>query len=301
MKLGIFIPLEFFSPREAVACARAAEEAGLDHVVVNDHLQLPWTPCLSEAWTTLAAMASATSSVRLGPCVTPLPLRHPFLVAKMAATVDLLSEGRLFVGVGAGWNPGEFACLEVPFRVHRRRLDQTEEAIRLLLALWREGEVTFRGRYYRVEGVALEPKPVRHPHPPLLLGGGSLRVLEMAAEYGSGWMPFAPSLRGMEERLARLERMLEERGRSLRGFQVIPSFILQLGEDRGEAERSLPAPLRARMEAERRWILGSPEECTDRIRSYGRAGATHMSLRLVDPDRAVEHVKVIADRIAPKV
>jgi len=299
--LGIHIPLESFSPQEAVACARTAEAAKLDHVLVNDHFQLPWTPWVAEAWTTLAAIASATSSIRLGPCVTPLTLRHPFLVAKMAATVDLLSGGRLLLGVGAGWNPREFACVEMPFRRHRLRLAQTEEAIRLLLTLWREEKVTFRGCYYRLEGVALEPKPAQHPHPPLLLGGGSGGVLEMAARYGSGWMPFAPSLKGLEVRLDRLEQLLEEQGRSLRGFQVIPSFVLQLGENREAAERSIPPPLRARLKAEGRWLLGSPEECADRIRAYGRAGATHMSLRLVNPATAAEHVEVIAREIAPKV
>ncbi len=136
MRLGIHIPLEFFSASQAVHTAKIVDAAGLDHVVMNDHLRLPRGPYINEAWTILAGIAVVTDHVRLGPCVSPLPIRHPYLMAKMAATVDQLSEGRLLIGAGAGWYQDEFTLAGVPFRGHTARLAETEEALQLIRKYW---------------------------------------------------------------------------------------------------------------------------------------------------------------------
>lgn len=252
MKLGLHVPLELFSPAEAVACARAAEVEGLDHVVVNDHVALPWTPHVAEAWTTLAAIGGATKRIRVGVCVTPLPLRAPFWVAKMTATIDQLTGGRLLVGVGAGWYRREFAWSGAAFRPHAERLAQTEEALQLLQALWSQPVVTFQGRFYQADKVTLEPKPVQKPGPPILLGGGSEAVMRLTARYGAGWMPFAPSLPGLVGRLARLKALLKAERRSPKALQICPSVILQLGQAAkrrggGCPTRCAPNPRKSRM------------------------------------------------------
>jgi probable F420-dependent oxidoreductase len=299
VKLGIHIPLELFSPVEAVTCAKAAEVAGLDHVMVNDHVALPWTARIADAWTTLAAIGEATKGIRVGVCVTPLPLRPPFCIAKMTATIDQLTGGRLSVGVGAGWYPKEFAWSGAAFRPHAERLAQTGEALRLLRAFWTQRAVTFHGQYYDADQVVLEPKPAQRFGPPILLGGGSEAVLQLTVRYGAGWMPFAPSLTGLARRVARLKELLKMARRSLKELLISPSVVFQLGASREVAWRRLPDPVQTQSKAQSHAILGPPEACLEQIRAYAAAGATHLSLRLVNPATAAEQIAVISEGISP--
>lgn len=299
MLLGIHIPLEFFTATQTVQTAQDVEAAGLDHVLVNDHLRLPRGSHIIEAWTVLAAIASVTTHIRLGPSVTPLPLRHPYLLAKMAATIDQLSMGRLIMGVGAGWHPKEFTWLETAFLPHSKRLAQTEEAIQLIQNYWTESSTTFHGTYYSADNVKLEPKPVQEPHPPFFLGGGSKEILELTATYGQGWMPFAPSISGLTRRVKELDTLLSSKNRMLKELEIIPSILLQFGESSKKAQQRLPkwgAP-----SSENRTILGTPDDCLQQIAEYHEAGATHLTLRLVNPDEARKTIQIIAQEILPNL
>jgi probable F420-dependent oxidoreductase len=299
VKLGIHLPLEFFSPSQAIKAARAVEVMGLDHVLVNDHFRLPGGSYIGEAWTTLAAIGAVTTRIRIGPCVTPLPLRHPYLLAKMAATVDQLSQGRLLMGVGAGWHKEEFDWLGVTFLPHSKRVNQTQEAIQIIQALWTESHTTFGGHYYQVDDITVEPKPVQTPHPPFFFGGGSLGVLELIARYGQGWMPFAPTPEGLTRRLKQLSEILKVNNRSLNELEIIPSVLFQLGESKKAALQRLPKwgkpPTQSRV------ILGSPEDCLKGIKKYKEAGATHLSLRLLHPDEVENDLKMIVREISVKL
>jgi len=299
MKLGIHIPLEFFTPNQAVQAAQVVEAAGLDHVVVNDHLRLPEGPHINEAWTVLASMGAVTDRIRLGPCVTPLPLRHPYLLAKMATTLDHLTGGRLILGVGAGWHREEFEWAGVPFLPHSKRLAQTEEAIQLLRSYWTEAVTTFQGDYYQIQDAVLEPKPIQAPYPPFFLGGGSINVLDLIARYGHGWMPFSPTVSGLRQRLDQLDAMLVNYGRKLEDLEIIPNILLQFGHSKQEARQGLPkwgTPL-----SENRVILGTPADCLKRIHEYVDAGATHLALRLVQPDEIKQAITLITQEIVPNL
>lgn len=295
MKFGIHIPLEFFTAVQALHAAEVVEAAGFDHIVVNDHIRLPGGPYINEAWTVLSGMATVTKGIRLGPSVTPLPLRHPYLLAKIAATVDHLSQGRLMMGVGAGWHREEFRWVETPFLPHANRLAQAEEALQLIQSLWTESLTTFHGEHYHMDEVGFEPKPAQQPHPPFFLGGGSLRILELTAHYGTGWMPFAPSVSGLRRRLQQLEELLNSRNRKLSEFEIIPSILLQFGKSTKDAQRKLPKWGRPPNEA--RAIFGPPAECLARIQEYADAGATHLALRLVHPDEFEQDIKIIVQEI----
>jgi probable F420-dependent oxidoreductase len=297
MKLGIHLPLEFFTSNQAVEATKLIEAAGLDHVLVNDHLCLPRGPYVIEAWTLLAAIGAVTEHIRLGPCVTPLPLRQPYLLAKMGATVDQLSKGRLLMGVGGGWHREEFEWLGSPFLPHSKRLAQTEEAIELIQSYWSKPRTTFHGDYYRVQDVALEPKPVQHPYPPFFLGGGSMKVLELTATYGQGWMPFAPTSAGLTRRIQQLDELLSEHGRVRNEVKIIPSIILQFGKSQKDAQKRLPKW--GNPTAADRAILGSPVECLTRIHEYAEAGATHLALRLVHPTEISQSINIIQEQILP--
>ncbi len=299
IKLGLHIPLEFFSPAKAIETAKQADAAELDLVVVNDHFLLPWTSNVGEAWTILAAMAMVTQKIRLGPCVTPLPLRNPLLIAKMASMVDILSNGRLIMGVGAGWFRNEFDTLKVPFLELAERHKQTEEAIRLLQELWTKEAVTCQGKYYSAENVSLTPKPVQTPHPPFFLGGGSITILSLTARYGDGWMPFSPSLRGLERRVKKLENLLKAEGRVLSSIEIIPSVVFQLGENKEQAFEQLPKYLKSIRDSGFRYILGSPSDCAKQIQAYASVGATQLVLRVVNPSQASEYIHTLRNDILP--
>lgn len=155
---------------------RRTEAAGFDTYVVMDHFVRGLDPVA-----TLGAAAAATTTLRLGSMVFSNDFRHPVVLAKALATVDVLAEGRLEIGIGAGWLRDEYDQAGIPFDPPGTRIDRMVEAIHLMKRAFAEERVTFEGEHYRTEALDLVPKPVQRPHPPFVIGGGSKRVLSVAA------------------------------------------------------------------------------------------------------------------------
>jgi probable F420-dependent oxidoreductase len=156
--------------------ARAAEAVGYGDLTIHDHLigQLAPVPVLT-------AVAMATERLRLCPLVFNNDLRHPAVLAQDLATIDLLSDGRLVVGIGAGWNEPEYRSIGLPFDPPGVRIDRMLEAVAILKGLFSDEPVTFHGRFYTITGLDGQPKPAQRPHPPFLIGGTRERVLRIAA------------------------------------------------------------------------------------------------------------------------
>jgi F420-dependent oxidoreductase-like protein len=147
----------------------------------------PTGPCL-EGWTTLTALAQATSRVRLGTLVTGIHYRHPAVLANMAATLDIISGGRLELGIGAGWNEEESGAYGIDLGTPRQRSDRFEEACEVLVGLLSQETTTFKGEYYQLNEARNEPKGVQRPHPPICIGGsGERRTLRTAARFAQHW------------------------------------------------------------------------------------------------------------------
>jgi alkanesulfonate monooxygenase SsuD/methylene tetrahydromethanopterin reductase-like flavin-dependent oxidoreductase (luciferase family) len=185
-----------YTPKLYGELATEAERLGFDSFFVTDHFMRPHAENVSikqhstlEAWTLLAHLAARTSRIRLGSCVTPMPLRRPQILAKMVATVDVLSEGRVILGAGAGWDKREFDVYAGGYPGNGERVEMTKEGIQLLKRLWTEEEVDFKGKYYKVEQAILEPKPVQKGGPPIWTGAIHDRMLKMTAEVADGWIP----------------------------------------------------------------------------------------------------------------
>lgn len=170
---------------------RIADAAGFDHCWTYDHFASigdELTGDVYEGWMLLAAMAEATTQVRIGCMVTGNTYRHPAVLAKMATTVDHLSDGRLEFGLGAAWAEAEHTMLGLEFGTVGERMDRFAEACRLIRALWTDEMVTFTGDHYRLTDAVSNPKPVQRPRPPLWVGGkGRKRSLRIAAEYADAW------------------------------------------------------------------------------------------------------------------
>ena len=170
--------------------AAEAEQLGFNTFLVWDHYGLPIGPDTLDCWNLLAYVAGKTSTIKLGTCVTPIPFRPPAQLAKVVATVDVLSGGRVILGVGAGWHQPEFDSFSQwdPLKV---RVDKTIEGLDLMIKLWTEDVVNFQGKYYQCTGdqVQISPKPVQKPHPPLWFGVKGKRMMHLAAKHGDGWIP----------------------------------------------------------------------------------------------------------------
>ena len=167
------------------------EATGWDAACVADHF-MPNVPDpvqeTLECWTALAGLALTTKRMRIGTLVTGNTYRHPALVAKMAANVDIMSGGRLICGMGAGWQKNEHVAYGMPFYTVGERLNRLEEACQILRRLWTEHKTTLQGRFYQLQEAPLYPKAVQQPHPELLIGGGGeKRTLQIAAKYADHW------------------------------------------------------------------------------------------------------------------
>ena len=156
--------------------ARAAEAAGFSDLTIHDHLTAQLGPIAL-----LATVAAVTERIRLCPLVFNNDLRHPAVLAQDLATLDVLSEGRLVVGIGAGWNEPEYHSIGLPFDPPAVRISRMLEAVTILRGLFGEGPTTFEGRFYTINELDGQPKPVQRPHPPFLIGGTRERVLRIAA------------------------------------------------------------------------------------------------------------------------
>jgi F420-dependent oxidoreductase-like protein len=169
-------------------CALEAERAGFDAIWLSDHFHTVPTPqheSVFECWTSTAALARDTRTIRLGQMVTCNSYRPPSLLAKIASCVDVLSHGRLILGIGAGWYEHEYLAYGYEYPDTPDRLRMLREALQLIKAMWTEDETTFEGRFYQVRGAFNEPKPVQRPHPPIWIGGAGERVtLKLVAQYG---------------------------------------------------------------------------------------------------------------------
>src|SRR5208282_659512 len=169
------------------AFARRAEDLGFYSVSLDDHFFMrgimadPGQPHL-ECYTTLSAIAAMTTRVKIVPLVTAMSYRNPSLLAKMMATLDNVSGGRFIAGLGAGWFKEEYAAYNFPYPSNAERIEQMGEGIKVLKAMWTQDEPSFHGRYFSVDKAYCFPRPIQRPYPPIMIGGGGKRILQIAAE-----------------------------------------------------------------------------------------------------------------------
>ncbi len=225
MDYGIVLPhFGSFARREAagriIAVAEAAESLGYSTAWVIDHLVLPakveggyaFNPLdpFLEPITVLGAVALRTSRIKLGTAVLVLPYRHPIYTAKALATVDVLSGGRLVVGVGAGWMEPEFAALGVPIA---ERGSRTNETIDVLKALWTEDVPSYDGRHFQFSNIKSVPQPIQKPRPPILVGGMTKGALHRVVRCADGWIALGKSPADLKQPLETLREMAVKAGR----------------------------------------------------------------------------------------
>jgi F420-dependent oxidoreductase-like protein len=256
---------------------RVGDEAGFDHVWVFDHFAAiqgdPAGP-VYEGWSLLAAMAEATKRARIGCLVTGNPYRHPAALAKMATTVDHLSNGRLEFGIGAGWAENEFEMLGMEYSA-RTRFRRLEEALDVIKLLWTEQRPSYDGRFYSLADALHEPKPVQKPHPPVWIGGeGTERTLRIAAKYADVWN--TAGVRGGHEQAIEISKILDQR-------------CEEIGRD--------PATLRRSCGVR---FTGDQDITLRAAEALKKAGFTELIVTVLGP-QAPEHAEVAGERLLERL
>lgn len=279
------------------ALAAEAEALGFDSLWAGDHIAFP-APIL-DPLQVLTCCASHTRRVRLGTCVYLLPLRHPTVVAKMVASLDFISDGRVIFGIGVGGEfPGEFQASGVP--VHERGA-RTNEAITVLRRLWQGDDASYSGRFFRIDPVRLKPPPVQPGGPPIWIGGRSDAALRRAARHGNGYVGYLLSPDGFRERFARIRALVDESGRATQTITAATMTFAVVDADRTAALQRAGTILGAmygrNMEsaAARYCIAGTPDDCRAAAQRYADAGVEHLVLTpLAYGDGTVEQVRALA-------
>ena len=293
-------PVGMPDPDVVIEFAQAAEELGFDSLWVGDHIL--WRTPLLEPLTLLAAVATRTKRIRLGTGVLLLPLRQPTVVAKMVATLDYLSRGRVILGVGVGGeNPKEFEACGVPPGERGRR---TDEGIEILRRLWTESSASFAGQFWRFSEVDLQPKPVQQPCPPVWIGGRSEAALRRAGRLGDGWIDYFVTPQGFRESMARIAAHGAAAGRAMDSFAAAHVLMTYVAPTKDEAKRATEQYLSHYYDHAFRFLLarycalGTPEDCIAKVQRFAEAGARYIVLvPTCGPESIVAQLETLAREV----
>ena len=298
MRIGIYLPQEWqnnqIDPVEAyetlTRVTQKAEALGFDSVWLFDHVHSTVSPhpaeqMIFECWTSTAALARDTSRIRIGQVVTCNSFRHPALLAKMASTVDVLSHGRLDLGLGAGWYEAEYRAYGYPYPNTSTRLRQLRESLHILKALWTEEEAVFEGKYFQVRGAINQPKGVQRPHIPILIGGkGEQVTLKLVARYGDACNLTHPDAQELHRKFALIRRYCDEIRRDYQTIRRTIYLHACLGETYAEAVAKIESlPKRFTLDhVQTRGLLGTPEMVRERLYELEQLGVQEAIVVLPD-------------------
>ena len=219
VKFGVSLQGRNFTPnfQEMKQIALKADELGFHSIWTSDHLMHPFPVSgkpefyCHEAWTTLSALGALTKRVKLGFSVLVPAFRRPSVIAKMATTLDILSNGRLILCIGAGWFKKEYDAYDIPWEEHDFRIEREREAALVIKALFTQTSASFDGKYYRLREAVMEPKPVQKPHPPIWIGGDLFKTVNLAAKLADGWFMRPEDPRKLKEKIAVMRRAVGAR------------------------------------------------------------------------------------------
>lgn len=283
-----------------LAVVHACEQAGLDSVWMPDHFMFPdeehpekEVP-LMECFVVLGAIAAATSRIRIGELVVGVPYRNPALLAKMCATLDVISHGRSIVGLGAAWHEPEFTAYGWPFPPVPARMEMLEEAVQIVDQMLTQRPVNFSGKHYTVENAYNDPMPVQKPRPPIMIGGSGERVtLKLVAQHADYCNVFGDPAK-VAHKFDVLRRHCETVGRSCDEIVFSNHVGILIARDAAE--------LKAKKEQhpDFRGIVGTPDEILSRLQEYAAVGSQYVTFNLADA-ADIPAIQLLGETVLPKV
>ena len=301
--------LEELDRETTMAGVDAVEAAGLEGLWAPDHFMLGPKHQEYEVWTLLSALAERTDDMELGPLVGSITYRNPALLAKMATTVDILSEGNLRVGLGAGWHDEEHRAYDFDYPDIETRIEMLDESLHVLKSMFTEAEPSYHGDHFQIEDAYNEPKPVQNPYPPIVIGGAGPKLLRVAARHADEWnVEISGRARGppVEFKIEKFDEYLEEAGRDPDDVERSWLAHILVREDEAELQRLcdeiFPLPwgeeddideqLSNAQEAREKgdFLIGTPAEIVEQIESIRELGFEKLQLMFLDfPDtRGIE-------------
>jgi probable F420-dependent oxidoreductase len=301
MEFGICIP-HYGKPIDIpkiLDTVRQAEELGFDSVWVTDHILVPQTleiiyrDHMLDPLAVLNYVAAITTRMKIGTSVIILPYRNPIVVAKLLATTDQLSGGRLIFGAAVGWMEPEFAALRAPFA---ERGAFSDECLRLIKTLWTQEKVSFEGRYFTLADMQASPRPLQQPHPPIWIGGNSPRARRRVAEFGDGWHATAMPFDELKAGIADARHKWAQRGRT--GEPIfsmrIPCAIEGVSQEVLHYQPRRPS---------RDHLTGSIAGIVERVGTYQDLGIQHLVLEMSTQSHEATgaSLETFATRIRPQL
>ena len=296
--------------RRMLDAGRLAEQLGFDAFIFSDHPA--WGP---ECWVHLAALAATTERIRLGTGVVCALYRHPVMTARLAADLDNLSDGRLILGLGCGWDAGEFASLGLPFPPIPERQAALEEAIAIVRGVWGDEPFSFAGQYFQTTNTRVAPSPRQRPGPPLLIAGGGEKVtLRQVAQYGDacqlgtfGMIGGEATSAGIRQKLAVLRQHCEDLGRpfdTVLRTHFTGWLILAEDEARLATKLARMAPHGLDQRFSGRWsgfaLAMTVEQAIAYYRKLVQAGIQYFDIELLDA-ADVQTIRLLAEQVMPEV
>ena len=304
IKFGLFLPqvgVPFAVIKERV---QLADRLGFHSAWFVDHMWSRGLPDLDhlEAWTLMSAIAAVTERIGIGTLVLCNSYRSPALLAKMAASLDNVSNGRLLLGLGAGWMEEEYRAYGYPFPSPRVRIEQLDEALCLIKLLLTQPRASFQGKYYAVDDAVNNPKPVQKPHPPILIGGaGEKRLLRVVAEHADIWNCPNNVAHLLPQKLEVLKRHCDAIGRDPQTIEVSEQGVMILGRNEKDlrsktqfAKRALGAVF----DIDKTALRGTPDQLIEAIQNRSRQGVTLFTTLFGDLNQP-ETLELFASKVAP--
>jgi probable F420-dependent oxidoreductase len=311
VKFGVHLPQVAVDYDTVKSVALECERVGFHSVWLTDHLLPILGPAQQsylECWTTLSALAERTANLRLGTMVLCNLFRHPPVLAKMASTLDVISRGRLELGLGAGWFKTEFDSYGLPFPKASVRIAMLREALEVIRKMWSDEKPTFQGKYYSINEALCNPKPIQKPNPPIWIGtlkGGKL-MFETIARYADGWAVgswYLPSINEYKQKMEQLRFYCSEAGREFGSLKKALGVGCILAENRTKLDEKTkkfrPAQVSIeKYETTQTQICGLPDECVEILRKYVDAGVDHFMMDFPDVTD-LETIRLFGDHVIP--
>jgi alkanesulfonate monooxygenase SsuD/methylene tetrahydromethanopterin reductase-like flavin-dependent oxidoreductase (luciferase family) len=311
-------------PAAAVEAAVEAERLGYDSVWLADHLMLGVDHAILEGWTTLSFIAGRTTRIKLGTIHLAQPFRAPSIAAKMAATLDALSDGRLIYFYDCGWQEAEVRAYGVEWPDERERIARMEEGLDLITALWTsEAPLDWRGQYFSTAAAVCHPRPVQRPRPPIWLGEARHEAwLDAIVRHADGWNSTPVSVADYRNKLERLRAACDRAGRNVEELELSLEVQILLAPTQAQARTILAdiaglesggrGTVRADVAAALAnggtstslhdtlsdWLVGTPDDVISQLRGYMALGVTHFMLWFVDFPR-LDGLRLFAEQVAP--
>ena len=291
ISLGVYLNNEGFTYPEIRKIAQKSEELGFKYLVMPDHfypMRLPLIEPVLEAWVTIASLLRDTSKLMIGPLVTCAAYRYPSVLAKMAATVDHISEGRLSFGIGACWYKEEFDAYGIPFRSARERMEMLREAIIILRKMWSEEKATFAGKYFKVDNAVCLPKPYQRPLPIMVGSGGEKYGLRVVAELADKWNWFG-SPEEYSNKIDKIAKYCDEFSRNCNEITFTWTGVAAIADNEKEKEKLAKQFMNPKWDKKiddvlSKSLIGLKEEVLEKIDRYKELGVKEIFIRYTEKD-----------------